>query len=247
MHMLKGLGLPLALTCALSCGLAEIAAGAILNGKLSVRDGGIVAGGAWNDPNTIFSWKVTAPAQTPGGEWRYEYTFTVPHPEPGGWCSLCGCGWSGSTATDPGIDRLLVELRFQVLIGDLVNKSWTGQEGQTAQVRLYTPSGDGTVLPDLPGDAYGIKFNITGAPTTVVAEFDTAHSPTWGDFYVCGGLAGPAAWNEGFTLIDPNDPPADGSILNHILVPGPGTEIPEPSVAALLLAGALLCLRRRPG
>jgi len=224
--MLKGLGLPLALTCALSCGLAEIAAGAILKGKLSVRDGGIVAGGAWNDPNTVFSWELTDPTETPGGKWHYKYTFE---------------------SSQTGMSGLLVELRFQVLIGDLVNKSWTGQEGQTAQVRLYTPSGDGTVLPDLPGDAYGIKFNITGAPTTVVAEFDTAHSPTWGDFYVCGGLAGPAAWNEGFTLIDPNDPAADGSILNHILVPGPGAEIPEPSVAALLLAGALLCLRRRPG
>jgi len=207
--------------------LSGVSAAAVLSGQLSVADGGVLASGAWNDANTVFAWEVTDPIQSPSGKWRYYYTLTVPQ---------------------AGVGKLLVELQFHVLIGDLVNKSWTGQAGQTAEVRSYTLAGDATTLPDLPDDIYGITFNVGGGPTTVVAQFDTAHAPTWGDFYSAAGESGPTVWNEGFPLADPTDPPTDGSLLNHVLVPGPSTGIPEPATATLLLAGGMLAAvrRRRP-
>ena len=75
-------------------------------------------------------------------------------------------------------------------------------------------------------------------------EFDSIRMPVWGDFYAkCGGIPPNEAWNEGFATPDPLDPPADGSIASHILVPD--SFVPEPTTLSLLVACGLLAARRR--
>ena len=220
--MLKRMVIVFVLLCLSCLAPPEESVAGILSGGLLLGDGGLAATGLWNNPNTSLTWEVTDPASTPSGKWRYKYTFSAPQ---------------------AGASELLVELQFHVLIGDLVNKVWTGQAGQTAEVRAFSPSLDSATLPDLPSDVYGIKFNIAGSPTEVVAQFDTSHMPTWGDFYSCSSSAGPTAWNAGFTSADPTDPPDNGSLQHHILVPGPS--VPEPLSVSLLAAGALLAVTRR--
>ena len=104
--------------------------------------------------------------------------------------------------------------------------------------------------PSIPSNVYGIKFDST-VGTNLHVSFDSWRAPVWGDFYSkCGNVGGTqnTAWNAGFstTDTDPISPAANGSLLNHILVPDT-TVVPEPGSMMALGAGiiAMLASTRR--
>ncbi len=101
--------------------------------------------------------------------------------------------------------------------------------------------------PEMPDSLYGIKFDWGGS-TNVTYSFDSNRVPMWGDFYAKDGT-GNYVWNSGFADTDPVDPPTNGSLRDHILVPDTITDVPEPGslVLGLMALGASLggVIRRR--
>lgn len=103
---------------------------------------------------------------------------------------------------------------------------------------------EGNSNPNIPDLFYGIKFEHSeqGDEHTLTVSFDSLRVPVWGDFYAKGGTSGHhgfnSVWNDGFGSpdSDPANPPADGSIAGHLLVPDT-VEIPEPASIGLLLVG----------
>jgi len=120
-------------------------------------------------------------------------------------------------------------------------------------VNTYYEGGSGE--PGMPDDVYGIKFDSFSDPSgdedVKVAEvwFSSERGPVWGDFYAKDGAHG-TAWNAGFVVDDPLSAAANGSVLNHLLVPDTFTthQIPEPTTmtfVGLCAAGLLMKLRRK--
>ncbi len=106
----------------------------------------------------------------------------------------------------------------------------------------------GTDFRDMPDTRYGLFFADSGAngDVSTTISFWSNAAPGWGDLYTnCGGN-GNRGWNSGFLLDNPDNPPADGSISNHVLVPvGPITPIPEPGTGLILVSLVVLVLSRR--
>ena len=204
----------------------------------------IAVGGSWGNaaatPATL-SWQVT---DIGSGRWRYEYTLTV-------WGAGISRAIVEASDADPG-----PAFTSGNLMGPTSNPS-----GWIDDVAVGTYN----VLPDnpgIPGAVYGIQFtcmdDAPALPTQLTLSFESDREPVWGDFYARGwgfmcdvtGAYQPAlnnfAYNKGFAGDDPGDPPSDGSIGYHVLVPD---SVPIPSPGALLLGslGAVLVgwLRRR--
>jgi len=201
-------------------------------GTLSSDTGGLLGTGIWVDktllptpewpdwtPATI-TWVVTYnPSIT---MWHYDYTLSVYKQE---------------------VSHFVVEASLDFTIEDLFNPEGTPYQS----IQVGEQSGAGS--PGLPGSLYGIKFDSTTG-TTVHFSFDSPRQPVWGDFYSKDGKAGDAwnaVWNAGFLITDPLDPPANGSIDNHLLVPD--TIVPEPTALMVLGIGLVglggLLARRR--
>lgn len=207
-----------------------VRASPIYTGALSTAPpSGLGGTGFWmtdSNPYTNLLWSVSF---QPGGFWRYSYTFTVQRAAVSHFILEVSPGFSLSNPAD-----------FQ-------NLSGTGIDPSAVYVGTYTP---GPGNPYMPGNIYGIKFDNTSA-TQISFQFDSYRNPVWGDFYAkCGAVGGTqnTAWNLGFTSsdTDPSDPPANGSVNNHILVPD--GYVPEPASVALFglgLAALAGWLRRR--
>ena len=196
-------------------------------GELAVTGGGLDGTGFWITDNgetewfpAELSWEVTQD----GSLWNYEYTLKVYRAD---------------------ISHFIIETSSSFGSGNMFDAVYPGTE---IEIQTHT-SANGN--PYIPGDVYGAKFDIgdegVAEPdyTTITVSFDSDRDPIWGDFYAkCGAVGGTqnTVWNEGFLVADPLDAPADGTVLNHVLVPD---TIPEPATLVLLGLGSLALLRRR--
>ncbi len=205
------------IVCVMAVGLlAPVAMGATYSGDLSSALGEIGGMNGWINPGpTTISWEVTDMTT----HFHYKYVLTVPESE-------------------SNISHFLIEVSELFSYDDFWNE--TGPFVGTEIGDWNQDNGN----PSIPEEVHGLKFDNMWGATTVI-EFDSLRMPVWGDFYAKGGgTPVDEAWNQGIDLPDPPDPPSDGSIDNHILVPD--TVVPEPSSLVLLaLSGLLLTVRRR--
>jgi hypothetical protein len=219
----------------------------------SLSNACIVTGeaGAWAGYSTFtMGWAVTnedggAPATHP---WKYTYHFSF---------ELGEDEWQG------GISHLILELSDSFVESNLTGLT---TDHDFKEVEIGTFGDQGASNPEIPENIYGIKFDLDDDDdneTNVLNwSFYSDRAPVWGDFYTKDGRAGGAdnyAYNSGFGSpdSDPLAPPADDSLLCHILVPDtfsdtpgdpgdPGNPAAEPSALALMvLSGLGLTTRRR--
>jgi len=195
---------------AIVCGVPLAACAQTYSGSLSSASGQIDGRQEWIDPGpTMLSWEVT----DMGAFYHYQYTLAVPQ-------------------NSSEISHFIIGVSDNFGIGDFWNE--TGAFQGTEVGDFDQANGN----PSIPGLLHGLKFDDTSG-TTLVVDFDSSRVPVWGDFYAkCGGNPPNEAWNLGFALPNPTDPPSNGTISNHILVPD--TVVPEPS-------SLLLCLLALPG
>jgi hypothetical protein len=182
---------------------------------------GIVGTGYWitTGPSQI-QWSV---AQVADGSWNYDYNFAVP---------------------DGNINHLILECSLDMQLSDLsnVNGDFTG-----FAIGTFTPPSPSD--PNLPGTIHGIDF--TGVNTTAGGfHFHSTRAPVWGNFYsVDGQTHNPGinntAWNTGFLLPAPPNPPSNGSVSGKLLVPDSTAAIPDASTIVLACFGALQLLAVR--
>ncbi len=215
--------------------LTTVASGAFYSGSLSTADGGLVGTGPWGDGSSL-SWTIK---EVDGPIWEYTYTLEVP---------------------ERGISHFIFELSADFDWANIESPSlwingedasWTGVD---ADIDTYGPADPSNPL--IPDNVYGIKVDmpeVNGDPLVVEFSFLTLRDPVWGDFYAKGGRNRQGdsewmtMWNAGFASEAPTplDPPDDGSLEGHLLVPNL-TEIPEPMTLVLVATGGLGVLLRRP-
>jgi len=176
---------------------------------------GLFSNASWASPSSTLGWTVS---QNQDGSWHYDYTFTVPEKD---------------------ISHIIFETSPTFTESDLLNLTWPGD---LTEVQTHT-SANGN--PDIPGSMYGVKFDSPAQGTTSWnIEFDSWRQPVWGDFYARDGRTDGnlnSAWNQGFLSADPTDPPQNGSLNYHVLVPDTvATFTPEPGTLALVGLALLL-------
>ena len=168
----------------------------------------------WINPgSTTIEWKVA----DNDSYWHYKYVLIVP--------------------SQPEISHFIIGVSDQFTIDNI----WNATSNFGATEIGYFDQDNGN--PSIPATLHGLKFDETFG-TTLTIEFDSNRRAVWGDFYAKGGgKTKNEAWNAGITLTDPVDPPANGSINNHILVPD--SILPEPTTILLLSLGSLAMLKRK--
>ena len=160
----------------------------------------------------------------PPGVWHYKYIWEV------------GAGGKGA------LSHFLLEVTNPAGAGEFFN--FTNAALSSGDPRIYKALNP----PDfeMPYDLYGIKFTAPGGEgwdtTDVTFEFDSTHSPTWGDFFARDGKNG-YAYNKGFSAQEVGAGLNDGF---HAAVPN-GAHAPLPPAAWLLGTGliGLVVIRRR--
>jgi len=193
---------------------------------------------SWDTSLTTLQWRVDN-TTTPGW-WHYEYTITVTDTQ---------TQWS-----DP--QCVIVETSPTFEWEDLRAGSVSSDPGpwlMNTELGLHTPGQNQALW----NNVYGLKFTTTNYdPTALTISFDSTRAPVWGDFYVRSYVVDGvynAFVNDGLgcpTDTDPSDPPSNGSVDYHVLVPD-STEIPPvvpvPGAVLLGLLGTSLTgwLRRR--
>ena len=201
----------------LVCGMAPSCfAGPDFTGS-AVFESGLIANGSWAGSSLQLNWTVY---QDPDGSWYYDYVLIVPEKD---------------------ISHVVFEAPPTFRQDDLFSLTWPDK---LTEVGMHT-SANGN--PDIPASFYGIKFDSPKeGSTSWHIRFATWQGPAWGDFYARDGRTGQgwnSAWNLGFTGpdTDPADPPQDGSIANHVLVPG-APRVQSPESGTLMLVGLALLI-----
>lgn len=192
--------------------------GTLATANVTPKDGLLIGTGQWA-VNTSLTWIVS---QNANGSWHYVYNFNAPIGD---------------------VTAMIIGVSPNFTTADVSNLTGTFQNFTVGTFGI-SPE-----YPSIPGSIYGLQvFNAEGG-TSVSAAFDSDRAPVWQDFYAKDGKVqgvAVAAFNSGFLNPNPVNPPANGSIENHIL--GPDTApIPEPSALALIPVGLmpLLSIRRR--
>jgi hypothetical protein len=223
------------------------AAPATYMGKLANTGGGgdgtlFVTGMDWGGPLTSLSWSVDN-VTTPG-RWHYEYTITTPNVA-GQWTDIHTVIIEAANGSG-GPAFTMANLFAPASSPD----GWI----QSIEVAVHSPADH----PNLPRNLFGIEFATFDIdPKTLTIRFDSDFAPVWGDFYARSHVVGDhfsamTNWGlNGMPESDPSDPPGDGSILDHVLVPGSleivSVPVPVPGAALLGALGASLAglLRRK--
>jgi len=192
--------------------IVDVGTSDLYHGNRNSGDGGgIYATGPWADV-FVLSWHIT---EYPSGTFTYEYTFS-------------GLG--------DGVDAHDVSSWILQLTPDI---DWTGVfDGvgglvELPEVGLFT---QGPSYPDLPGDLYGVKFELVDG--TLVIQFETEYGPEWGSFWAGGGKYGQGKNKQdvyAYNMYFGTDP-AGTDFTNWIPIDGV-TYVPEPSTLILLLSG----------
>lgn len=194
-----------------------------------IPDGDLFVG-SWS--KVTLSWEVSQNADL---TWRYKYTLAVDSAPDISHFIIEGSSNPGNEFTADNVlgDAIAVINRFTFTVDGPLDS------GRAVEIQQHdTDPGN----PGLPGSIYGIKIEDLGDFREITVEFDSDRVPVWGDFYMKGG-PGSYAYNAGFTLADPTDPPASGSLQSHVLVPD--SVVPEPTTLALLGLGGLAMLGKR--
>jgi hypothetical protein len=188
--------------------------------KLSVGAGELTVGSKWDQAGTNLSWVITNP--TPG-VWHYVYIWDV-----GG--------------TQGNLSHFMLEVTNPASAGDFFN--FTNTQISSVDPKLYQAGS--APNSEMPYNLYGIKFTAPGGTgwnaVDVTFEFDSTHSPTWGDFFARDGNNG-WAYNKNFSAN-----PVDNSLNDgfHVAVPN-GPSAPIPGAIYLLGSGllGLAAMRKR--
>ncbi len=182
-------------------------------------DVGIQATQNWNTAATTFTYEVT----NMGSHWHYSYTFDV------GDAREISHIIIEATEDAPGIGP------FTSADMDNLWTSWDIENG-SPEISSWEEGHAGN--PDIPGDIYGIKFDLEDGATRFEFSFDSRRNPMLGNFYAKDGnwFDGVAvtAWNTGF-LTDRDGISLEDAALNGLIVVPNATVIPAPG--AILLAG----------
>ena len=185
---------------------------------------GIQATQNWNTSATTFTYDVT----NMGSHWRYSYTFDV-----GANARAISHIIIEATQDAPGIGP------FTSADMDNLWTSW-GIEDGSPEIGSWPEGHAGN--PDIPGDIYGIKFDLEDGATRFEFSFDSRRNPMLGNFYAKDGKwtnqdgtkHDVTAWNTGF-LTDRDGISLEDAALNGLIVVPNATVIPAPG--AILLAG----------
>lgn len=166
--------------------------------------------GVWINPGqTVITWSVSQ--LTPADPWHYSYCLSVP-------CAA--------------VSQFIVEASPDFTINDLFNRKGSGT---AAEVATFTPD---TAQPNLPDTIHGIRFSGVDSLSPTF-QFDSFRAPVWGNFYASSNPTCPVqvatVFNAGLTAnhVNPTEPPSNGSVTNHLLVPDTTQPIPDASTLVL--------------
>lgn len=187
----------------------------------------LVGGGDWAAEGLSIAWEVELlDDETP--TWEYSYTLTVPGKD---------------------VSHFIIETSESLALVSDVTAS-VDLEDEDGVFDTYNDTDQGSSNPNIPGDIWGVKFDLDEDTQSVTLSFTTPRMPVWGDWYAKGGGGPVASWayNSGFGDPDTDPlglPPDDSTVTDHIVVPDT-VGIPEPATMfTLLFGGALAVWRRR--
>jgi hypothetical protein len=195
--------------------------------------GGVTGSSYWNsnsDDGFRISWNIS---RQNDGNWRYRYYVSDED------------GYN----LDCQLDRIIIEVSPTATASDFWNFRWDGNSFGSWSINNYSAN---STYPNMPQAMYGMRLT---APSNRGYDFNFSfysdRAPTWGDFYAKSDYSNGStstAWNEDFTMADPNAAPEDGLLtgasggsINKILRPdtvtGSGAHDSVPEPATLLLFG----------